>query len=304
MDKRKYFIITVDTEEDKQWDPIPCFTTENSHFIPRFQNLCEKYGFKPVYLVTYLMAKDEFFVNYIKPFFKTNRCEIGMHMHAWTTPPEHPIDKCIKKPFIIEYPNDIIEKKVAVLTELLSSTFGQKIESHRSGRWVVDDNYLGILKKYGYKIDCSFTPYINWSRVKGGLDTSGTNYNKFNSSVFNESFLEVPVSIIKRRTFSRDEKLLKNIKNIIFGKSFWMRPNSNFNSLRNMIKVIDDKYRNNPLVFMIHSSELMPGCSPEFPDEESISELYSQLEKVFDYLKINGYVGVTLKEYYSLNGGE
>lgn len=47
----KHFIITVDTEGDNLWEykkgtPIG---TENAKYLPRFQSLCEKYGFKPVY---------------------------------------------------------------------------------------------------------------------------------------------------------------------------------------------------------------------------------------------------------------
>lgn len=51
----KHFIITVDTEGDNLWEykkgtPIG---TENAKYLPRFQSLCEKYGFKPVYLTNY-----------------------------------------------------------------------------------------------------------------------------------------------------------------------------------------------------------------------------------------------------------
>ena len=53
----KKFIITVDTEGDNLWgykegDTI---TTNNALYIPRFQELCENYGFKPVYLTNYEM---------------------------------------------------------------------------------------------------------------------------------------------------------------------------------------------------------------------------------------------------------
>ena len=35
--KNKYFIITIDTEADNQWDLDNKITTKNSHFLPRFQ---------------------------------------------------------------------------------------------------------------------------------------------------------------------------------------------------------------------------------------------------------------------------
>ena len=43
--EKKFFIITIDTESDNQWDSSKNQTTENARFIPRFQELCEKYGF-------------------------------------------------------------------------------------------------------------------------------------------------------------------------------------------------------------------------------------------------------------------
>ena len=51
-------------------------------------------------------------------------------------------------------------------------------------------------------------------------------------------------------------------------------------------------------MFMIHSSELMPGGSPNFKDENSIENLYIDIESIFSYAKSKGYVGITLREYY------
>lgn len=54
----KKFIITIDTEGDGQWNPdAPC-STENARFIPRFQELAEKFGFKPTWLTNYEMSED------------------------------------------------------------------------------------------------------------------------------------------------------------------------------------------------------------------------------------------------------
>ena len=60
----KYFIITVDTEGDDLWSyKLGDFiSTKNADFIQPFQALCEKYGFKPVYLTNYEMANNNSFV--------------------------------------------------------------------------------------------------------------------------------------------------------------------------------------------------------------------------------------------------
>lgn len=298
---RKYLVITVDTEEDNQWDNHPCFTTENSKYIPRFQKLCEKYGFKPVYFTTYPMAKDIFFVNFVKSKEIENKCEIGMHMHAWTTPPFHPIDSCVSKPFITEYPADFIEKKVQTITSFLENQFSIKVVSHRSGRWSLNNTYLQILKKYGYMVDCSVTPYVNWSKSKGGLNTPGTNYKKLKTNAFCDSFIEIPVSIIKKRGVFAECGFMRNAKSLLFGKAIWLRPTNDADCLRKMLAVVDGIGSvGSVLEFMIHSSELMPGCSPEFPDTASIERMYSNIESVFRYMAERGYIGVTAKEYYSL----
>ena len=89
----KKFIITIDTEGDGQWNPeAPC-STANAKYIPRFQELSEKYGFYPTWLTNYEMVNDQFYVEYMQDCLKRNTCEIGMHLHAWNNPPEYKLNK-------------------------------------------------------------------------------------------------------------------------------------------------------------------------------------------------------------------
>ena len=62
----KKFLITIDTESDNQWDYDNPISTENAKFLPRFQELCERYKFKPTWLTNYEMANDDFFCHYMK----------------------------------------------------------------------------------------------------------------------------------------------------------------------------------------------------------------------------------------------
>ena len=64
----KKFLISIDTEGDNlwKWQVGDIVTTENAKYLPRFQSLCEKYGFKPTYLTNYEMAMDSFFIEYFK----------------------------------------------------------------------------------------------------------------------------------------------------------------------------------------------------------------------------------------------
>lgn len=52
------------------------------------------------------------------------------------------------------------------MTELIREKFGFVPVSHRAGRWAMNREYFRLLHKYGYKIDCSYTPGINWRQSK------------------------------------------------------------------------------------------------------------------------------------------
>ena len=56
------FIITLDTEGDNLWENERDITTQNTHFLPRFQQLCRRFNFKPVWLTNYEMVMDEVYI--------------------------------------------------------------------------------------------------------------------------------------------------------------------------------------------------------------------------------------------------
>lgn len=301
----KKFIITIDTEGDGQWNPdAPC-TTKNARYIPRFQDLAEKYGFKPTWLTNYEMSEDPFYVEYMRDCLNRNQCEVGMHLHAWNNPPEYKIKKINKeREYLIEYPEDIMDKKVEYLTKKLEDTFSMKMVSHRSGRWTTNEKYFQILKKYGYKYDCSVTPYVDWRNSLGATGLPGSDYRKFPNEPYyiHDGILEIPVSIRPFRFFDFEavhslHSFAHEVKWCLRKRSVWLRPSENltFTSLK---KVLDEVSRTSSYaMFMLHSSEMMPGGSPYFPDEKSVEELYACTERVFSYARECGYVGCKLSDY-------
>ena len=163
------FLITIDTEGDNLWQKHDSITTENARYLPRFQQLCEKYGFKPVYLTNYEMAIDPFYIEFAKDVIARGTAEIGMHLHAWNSPPTDPLtdDDWRHKPYLIEYSDAAMREKVAYMTHLLEDTFQTKMVSHRAGRWAFDERYARLLVEHGYLVDCSVTPRVNWKTAKG-----------------------------------------------------------------------------------------------------------------------------------------
>lgn len=308
------FIITIDTEGDNLWENHRKIKTENAHFLPRFQSLCEKYGFKPVWLTNYEMAIDPNFIAFAKDVIARGQGEVGMHLHAWNSPPDYDLtgDDWRWQPYLIEYPDEILREKVVYMTTLLEETFGTKMVSHRAGRWAFDSRYAHLLVELGYKVDCSVTPRVNWINAKGSPQgNGGTDYQHFPAHSYfldldaihqagESPLLEVPMSIQYKHS-----PLMNSIKcgyDRLRGKYRspsvnWLRPSGG--NAEQMISVAQKTLSegNDYVEFMLHSSEFMPGGSPTFKDEADIERLYDDLELLFSWLAERT-VGKTLAEYY------
>ena len=286
------FLITIDTEGDNLWASPEIVTTENSRFIPRFQVLCEKYGLKPTWLTNYEIAECPAFVEFGRDVIQRRTGEIGMHIHAWDSPPIKN-DNLKGQAYLIEFPENVMKDKIKFMTDLLEHKFKSKIVSHRAGRWAFNSIYAHLLVKLGYQVDCSVTPGVNWTNTLGDPNgKGGTDYTSFPSKPYymdldkidhegNSSLLEIPVSIVMKSN-----------------SVSWLRPNGY--NLESMLEILQQAYSEQWLCveFMLHSSELMPGGSPTFQTEKSIEKLYYDLEVLFSNAS-KYFQGKTLCEFYN-----
>lgn len=314
MNEKKYFVITIDTEGDNLWDwrMGDNIDTKNVFFLNRFQELCEKYSFKSVWLTNWEMINNPKYVEFAKDVVERKSGEIGMHLHAWNNPPLYdlPVAKNnLGAPYLIEYPNKIIIEKIRFLTDKIEKEIGIRPTSHRAGRWATNEFYFETLRSFGYTVDCSITPYINWANKLGqSINSHGTNYSKVRQKdVYwldeNHTLLEVPMTIIKsHKLFNSDKKnnirsMASSLYHYILGSELWLRPNDkNLNEMEYVVRNAIAEKRNY-IMFMLHSSELMPGGSPTFKTKESIENLYSNLDSLFKNIH-NNFVGITLKDLY------
>ncbi|OTA19196.1 deacetylase [Xenorhabdus beddingii] len=308
------FIITIDTEGDDLWQNREQISTKNTHYLPRFQDLCERFGFKPVWLTNYEMAMDDSYIEFAKDVIARNTGEIGMHLHAWNNPPIVPLtdDDMRYKPYLIEYPKDQIKAKVDLMTNLLEERLQTKMLSHRAGRWAFNEYYAQLLVEYGYQVDCSVTPKVNWSFTQGDPNgNGGTDYSHFPAHAYfmdlqdiskegNSPLLQVPMSIQYKH--SAVMNFIKQKYDQLRGKQRsssvnWLRPKGG--NLEQMKEVVQKTLASGSdyVEFMLHSSEFMPAGSPTFKNEEQIEQLYQDLEGLFAFLKPL-VQGMTLAEYY------
>lgn len=312
------FIITIDTEGDNIWSHPKTVTTRNALYLPRFQYLCEKFGFKPTYLVNYEMAADPVFQQFGFSLLQRKVAEIGLHVHPWNSPPfENACSTQGAQVYLYELPDEILYAKLEFMTGLLTEVFGIRPLSHRAGRWGFDERVAQALCHLGYRVDCSVTPGVSWRKYKGAPEGhGGSDYSDFPPIPYfldqsnikhsgSSHLLEIPVTI--RSNYPRrllrfhhviEDSLTGKIMRRLLGDPYsWLRPDGQ--NITSMLSIVDWVYEQQlpVLEFVLHSSELMPGGSPTFNNTEQIEMLYAHLDKLFSYIASLGLSGITLTEY-------
>jgi len=312
------FIIAIDTEGDDLWSKPREITTRNAEYLPRFQSLCERFGFKPVYLTNYEMAMSDAFVEFGRDVLARDTGEIGMHLHAWNSPPLVPLtsDDFHYQPYLIEYPDAVMRDKIKLVTRLLEDRFDQAIVSHRAGRLGFDGRYAAMLLDEGYGVDCSVSPRLDWRGTPGDPNgKGGTDYTAFPDRPYFFSpsdisapaageMLEVPMTIRssdlhRRAPWTYRIPVLRQAANRLVSPALDHLCPAESN-LPGMLRAARGARVESAAhaEFTLHSSELMPGGSPKFRKSTDIERLYGHLEILFEELS-TWCRGMTLKEFHA-----
>jgi hypothetical protein len=266
------------------------------------------------------MARCPHFRAFGRDLLERQAAEIGMHLHAWDTPPLVPLtaDDAGHLPYLTEYPAAQMRAKVRVMTELLEDTFGVKMVSHRAGRWGFNGVYARILADEGYGVDCSVTPHKSWALFKGDPHgPGGPDYTAFPDRAYyldlddirmdgDSPLLEVPLTVMRpwqrvgrvlHRSVAHGPRLLRALANRLYPPTVQLRPRKgNVKELCALVRQARAEERDY-VEFMLHSSEFMPGGSPTFRTDRDVEKLYDDLHELFGVARQAGFQGATLAEY-------
>jgi len=303
-------LVTVDVEADNQWARGEPLTFDNIAGLPQFQSLCDESGLKPTYLVTYQVASDARSRETLQALVAAGKCEIGAHCHAWSTPPlDSRLDTGQWHTFLYEYPAETQREKLASLTQLLADAFGQGPRSHRAGRFGIDGTGMQILEELGYLVDTSVTPLQAWSKARGA-ELRGPCYvaappDPYHPSVEDVTrpgslhILEVPVTIdfawpmptwlrarLVRLRSGRDGRpgvFTRLVGKVGPARLVWLRPTFASSAAMMRLSRRHLKEGRSVLNLMLHSSELVPGCSPHIPDQQAMARVRAALRRLFEH---------------------
>jgi len=291
--------ITVDTEEDNWGDYRKRGQrAENIRQIPLVQELFDRYGAIPTYLVNQAVAEDQGAVKILKNILNKGRCEIGAHCHPWNTPPfsEGNPDVCS---MLSALKPETVKAKIESLHNSISTAFGFSPKCFRAGRWAFGPHVARAILDLGYEVDTSVTPFIDWVS-DGGPDFSTAPTDAYAFDPENVMapkdkgpLLEVPATIgFLQRPFHLCASVHKRIAGSFLSRFHilgaldkarllnlrWLSPE--MSSGQEMVRLCKTLIHRgcNFLNLTFHSTSLLPGKSPFVTSEAELRSFLDDIE--------------------------
>jgi hypothetical protein len=302
--------VTIDTEADQQWNPGIALSTRNALFWAPFQELCERHGVVPTYLVASEIVEDDAACALLGEWESRGAAEIGAHLHPWSTPPfvdrpglrfNDPVHA-----FPSQLPDELLREKTLVLTDQIATAFGARPTSYRAGRFGLDTRGAAFLAEAGYTVDSSVTPLTSWRRHPGLDGVGGPDFRHHSPQPFRiqtpggDRLIEIPVTIVTSYALLRRLPILlrayrtlpvRAVRKLLLSRwllpqPMWLSPDPRYSpsDLAAVWRCAGDQDLDTA-VMMFHSSELMPGGSPFWPDDRAVRELLSCLDAIFEFVR-------------------
>lgn len=285
------FVLTIDVEIDagRKWKTSNPATYEGvTRGIPILQSLCDRYGVRPVYLISPAVMIDGPSVEYLNSLNR-DRCELGTHLHGeYIAPmarfPGEDFSGCDPQDMQCEYEKAVEFEKLKNLTEKFIKLFGSAPKSFRAGRFGARGWTTDCLEQLGYSHDTSVTPFRNWFDIADfSKPASLSPYHPSKENICergDSAILEVPVSITPDLQ--------------------WLRPTprrfSDFEQCKRVIDWYEAHARPTVLCCMFHNVELVPNKSPYCRSEQDCEELLGRIENILKLLAHRDYCFKTLRQ--------
>lgn len=310
---RPALLAGIDTEADDQWSAQGRARLEvrNAARLPGLQSLFESFGVRPSYLVTWEMATRPESASVLRELARSGKCEIGAHLHPWSSPPFRPQDLAAHT-YPHNLPVELLERQLRELTQVIESELGVPPRTYRAGRNGFDGRTLPILERLGYAVDSSVDPLFN-ERRKRGMVFAGAPLAPYHPDYADvrrrgpSKILEIPITAATRPRLPKAlEKLYASLPPIPYRGYFkrlglrpaWLRPS--YTPFPEMLAFASELAGRRAPCFNIifHSSEILPGGSPYTPDAPSVARFLDDLARLLEHLTAKlGAVGRTYAEF-------
>jgi hypothetical protein len=163
--------VVVDTEAEFDWaKPFARELTSVSAMddIERGQTVFDAFGLRPVYVVDYPIATQPRGFSKLRAIMERGGCEIGAHLHPWTTPPfEEALSERNSYPGNLD--PALEARKLGSLMQAIEANFGIAPVFYKAGRYGFGPHTAKTLAQHGIRVDLSVLPGADLRR-QGGPD--------------------------------------------------------------------------------------------------------------------------------------
>lgn len=293
------FVLTVDTEEEFDWDAPFERSGHGLDHVPRlrkFQQFCEGQGVVPIYLIDYPIATSPMAVEILRDAAAGGRAEIGIQLHPWVNPP-HDEDVNNHNSFAGNLPAELERAKFRMLRERIASSFGVSPMIYRAGRYGLGPNTAALLREEGIAIDSSVRARFDYSAA------GGVNYRNHPVRPYwvgdGHRLLELPLTTVFAGPLRRmGDGLYPALWRAPVLRGALARAGlldripltpegvTAAEAIRGIDAALDEGLP--LLVFSFHSPSLRPGHTPYVRDEDDLDRLYDWWREVLAHLRQRG----------------
>jgi hypothetical protein len=319
-EQKPILIVVVDTEENFDWTAAYSSSSTAVHGmgeITKLQQLCDRFGVRPVYLIDYAIASQPQGYGPLIDIAAQGRCEVGAHLHPWVNPPILE-EICVRNTFPFNLPVSLERDKLRTLTETIEANLGVRPRSYKAGRYGIGASTPALLIEQGYEVDLSVVPTRDYS-AEGGPD-----FHSFDNAPFwidkGRKLIEMPSTIsFIGALYERGESLFR-VMNSSWGRDLHLPGVFARLGLLNRVnltpegvtvreamaltrRLLERGHRVFSIAF--HSTSLTIGSTPYVKNQAELNAFYRWLEDYFAFFadELDG-VFMTSHEFSGLCRGE
>ncbi|SHJ92822.1 Glycosyltransferase involved in cell wall bisynthesis [Roseomonas rosea] len=170
--QRPLLQVVIDTEADFDWDKGTATDTGRVSSITGLLSgfdLFRSHGVRPALVLDYPVATQEPSVAIIRSL-AAEGCELGVHLHGWSTPPEVELRDDWHS-FSGNLGPALERRKLEALTDRVEALLGHRPRLFKSGRYGLGPSTIAALQEMRFEIDLSICPAYDFSGM-GGPDFS------------------------------------------------------------------------------------------------------------------------------------
>ncbi len=293
------FLLTIDTEEEFDWDQPLTRDTHGTVHVPRiakFQQFCENEGVVPVWLVDWPIANSREAAQILREPLARGKAEIGVQLHPWVNPP-FAEDVTQYNSFAGNLTPDLEAQKFRHLRDKIEANFDIAPMIYRAGRYGLGPSTAEMLASNSIAIDSSVRAKFDYSH------SGGPDYRPHPLAPYwlddERQLLELPLTtcfwgMLRRQgdmiypRLWRAPALRGVLARLGLLERIPLTPEgvSVEEAIRAIDMALDDKLP--LLVFSFHSPSLRAGHTPYVKGEADLDALYDWWRRVFSYLEMRG----------------